>query len=117
MSKDNQRLTFGVYVPVPGSRTDSRITPGSGIVGRPHDCRIHLHYEGNLYGASNLHDIHTRLLCAWGRLKDRYPTVAQTMVDESEVVKIGEFDGTTVTFSSGEAQRVFNDYADRYKAN
>lgn len=115
-NENKEQTSLRVFVPVAGSRTDSHVTPGSGIVGQPRDEKIHLHYEGNLYGASNLHEINDRLRCAWGRLKDRYPTVAQVLVEKDDVIEVGMFDGQTIAFISGDTERIFREYEARYKA-
>lgn len=115
-NENKERVSLRVYVPVTGSRADKQITRGSGIVGQPRDERIHLHYEGNLYGASNLDAINERLCCAWGRLKDRYPTVAQCLVEKDDVIEVGLFDGQTIAFISGDTERIFREYEARYKA-
>lgn len=57
------------------------IRPQSGIVAVCSDERVMIYYEGNLHGAENLRDWSERVICAAGRLFQRYPTVARTCLD------------------------------------
>lgn len=75
------------------------IAPKSGIVGiDAMDVFKHIYFEGNLYDASNMRLYTERLKVAAGRLRDRYPTVAQMMVDADDVIVVGSFntDGWTI---------------------
>lgn len=82
-----------VYVPTPGSSAERIIARGSAIVGeRPQDGRIHVHYEGNVYGSESLARFAQRCLHAAGRYIERYPTVAQVWLEENELVAVGSWD-------------------------
>lgn len=88
---------FGLYVPVtsPEGSGDfaSSLAPGSAVVGvtaeQPFGGRIHVCYEGNLYGAANLADFGGRASCAADRLRTGYPTVARAMVGAEELMLVG----------------------------
>lgn len=74
-----------IFIPRPEweAEVSLSIAPRSGIVG--YECepgKLLLYYEGNLYGASNLKRWEERVHQAYGRLVQRYPTVAK-MVDEA----------------------------------
>lgn len=55
-----------------------------------------LYYEGNKYGASNLHAFDEKLLVAGGRMRDKAPTVARSYMKPSNIakafIKVGEYD-------------------------
>ena len=80
-----RRLT--IYIPKPGELIDKLLAQGSGIVGEPHAVGVLLHYEGNLYKASNLVRYEDRLKHAAGRLVARYPTRAMLVLPEREVAE------------------------------
>ena len=72
------------------------IKQGSAIVGyRRSEETAHVYYEGNLYNASNLTTFRERAVCAYGRMTNQYPTVAQAMVDLEEFEIVGEMTATT----------------------
>jgi hypothetical protein len=84
-----------ILIPKPKNSTGKLIKPGSGIVAtdRP-DGYTDIYFEGNLYGAENLGSYWGRLLCAAGRLSQKYPTVAR-LVDKNwseNFDRIGAFD-------------------------
>lgn len=85
-----------VYVPV--ERWAHRIDPRSGIVGRPEDRNglaggeaVHIYYEGNRFGASNIVTFADRCDHAHGRMVENYPTVAQRMVPLDLLTRVGTF--------------------------
>jgi hypothetical protein len=70
---------------------------GSAIVGEPGSAgRIHIYYEGNVIGATNLKRFRERAVQAATRMLHNYPagypTRAREDVDEREVVEIGHID-------------------------
>lgn len=84
-----------VYVPVKDSAIESAIKPGSAIVGwptNPDDTQAIVYFEGNVYGAENLHNYLERLFVAAYRLRDRAPTVAKMKADLAELICVAQFD-------------------------
>ena len=85
-----------LYVPAPGSAWRTLVAHGSAIVGKPADEEHTLiHYEGNLYAATNLTDFPSRAQSAAGRLDKNYPTVAKAVVPTAALVEVGEYDVET----------------------
>ena len=84
-----------LYVPVEQFGAHG-IVPGSAIVAR--DDResdsdpLLVHYEGNMYGATNLESYLDRALCAAGRLLERYPTTAKMAAAPDELMFVGYLD-------------------------
>lgn len=64
------------------------IAKGSAIVAIPTDdpTIMRLYYEGNLYGATNLHNLAERVIVAAGRAAQRAPTVAFLMLPTDDVL-------------------------------
>lgn len=81
-------LSSTIYAIHAGSALDADIAPGSGVVGIPRDGGVLIFYEGNLHGASNLHDWRERVLCAAGRLFSHYPTVALRFVPQEQLADL-----------------------------
>lgn len=81
-----------VYVP----KDIKGIASGSAVVGMAgsecNDGLIRIYYEGNIYGACNLHSMIDRLLVASYRLRDKAPTTAFMNVRAESLVKVGQFD-------------------------
>lgn len=77
-----------IYVPVT-AEMPIRIKPGSAIVGRQEGGIVDVYYEGNLFGACNLHNYLDRIYVAAGRLFDRAPTVARAAMDAKALVEVG----------------------------
>ena len=77
-----------IWVPKSGKSIHS-IADGSGIVSRSTSLEgmLKIYYEGNIYKASNLHDLRTRIVVAAGRLFDSYPTIAFTHCTASDMVE------------------------------
>lgn len=92
---------FCLYVPAPDFRASEAgrnfagsLAPGTAIVGgpagAPYDVgRVHVCYEGNLYGAVNLKTFDARASTAADRLKTGYPTVARALVEAGDLVAVG----------------------------
>lgn len=89
-----------VYVPKRGTFAHIHIHMGSGIIGRVliEHQKVHLYYEGNIYGSESMKRFEDKLFHAWGRMVQKYPTVAQMVVSVADVVVIGAFDPNTKTF-------------------
>lgn len=92
-----------VSVYVPCSQRTSYIRQGSGIVGEiwPNDpgptdeLRVHIYYEGNIHGSSNIQTWADRVMHAAGRMWASYPTIAQAVVPRGELYYVGDFDWET----------------------
>lgn len=84
-------MKLNIYVPANPSQVT--IAPRSAIVGVPREeGQVWVHYEGNLFGATNLRQFHERLISAAGRLVKRYPTVACACLPEKDLVAVGVYD-------------------------
>ncbi len=80
-----------LVVPIPDCYWARQIAKGSAICAFKCDAEnLVVYYEGNLYGASNLHRFEDRASVAYGRLTQRAPTVAMAMVPAREFVVIGQ---------------------------
>jgi len=79
-----------ILVPKIGT-ADYGIAQGSGVVAKiwtnvTSDLTlVNVHYEGNLYGASNLVDYDSRVIVAANRLRSNAPTIARLMLRLEEV--------------------------------
>ena len=100
-----------VLIPKPNSSKRKLIKAGSGIVAtnRP-DGSTDIYFEGNLYGAENLRSYWGRLLCAAGRLSQKYPTVAR-LVDKDwgenfDRIGVFDYDGVSKELQSNANQSV-----------
>ena len=89
------------------------IAQGSAIVAAPMGVTgdyVKVYFEGNLYRAINQHQYEERLVCAWGRLVFRYPTIAMMghsmaeFIDRYDVV--GVFDGKRSRLILGHEDRL-----------
>lgn len=78
----------GIYVPVNVSAGFRNLRPGSAIVGIPMEDGLKIYYEGNMHGATNLHNSRERIVCAAGRLFHRYPTVAMSFVPADSIMEL-----------------------------
>lgn len=97
-----ERAGTAVYVPRPSPELGRDvlaagkflgIDAGSGIVGTPQENgRVLVDYEGRRYGQANMVTYADRVYFAWGRHKERYPTVARSWLTEELVLQIGWFD-------------------------
>jgi hypothetical protein len=116
---ENRRSHAVIYVPVERSIYDTMIDPGSGIVGAEHGHELVIYYEGNRFGASNMHDPLERVKNAFGRLATLYPTVARMSVlpnTRNQLVRVGEiFWPNVIWFDSSEARAQFDAYMKRYR--
>jgi hypothetical protein len=80
---------YTVYIP---SHPHTGIDPGSGIVGEElPDGSVSVHFEGNRYGAVNLHMYLERLDACSSRRLTRYPTVATRVYPAGELTAVGEY--------------------------
>lgn len=92
MDNDAQREVV-VWVPV--GRAAAAIRRGSAVVSsEPADAdgRVVVDVEGNLYGSVGMEVFANRVLHAWGRQKERYPTVARMAVPVDSLQRVGVFD-------------------------
>lgn len=107
-----------IYVPVAGSRIERELLPGSGIVGIPRHGQLLIYYEGNLYGACNLHAVEDRIVCAFGRLATTYPTCAMRGVFDEEcadLIPVGEIAWPGRIALTDEGRRLLDAYAGQYQ--
>ena len=73
-----------------GSHLAAIVAEGSAIVGaRESDGMVVVYYEGNLHGACNMVTLADRAMFAYGRARDRYPTVAMMAVPASQLARVG----------------------------
>lgn len=109
--------TATIYVPAEGSFYDSVISPGSGIVGIEREGSLVLYYDGNHLGALNMHEGKERVVCAFGRLATRYPTIAMMGgIAKDQFTRVGEITWPNhIRFDSEEAEARFNAYVARYQ--
>lgn len=83
---------LAVYVPDPegdSGLSTATIVRGSAIVGVPGDDPVHIYYEGNINGASNMVTFADRAYFAAGRLRQRAPTIAQKTVPANALFQVG----------------------------
>src|SRR5690554_2428478 len=103
MNHENECL-----VVIPKKLTHPRIASGSGIVATVLKCGqlVRLYFEGNIYGACNLHSFQERITLAAYRLLQRSPTVAFEVIpafefaENFEVVGYASSEGTQLQFHS-----------------
>lgn len=84
-----------VFVPVPHSRAEALIDPGSGIVGDTAgqvEGRILVDFEGNRFGAANIATFADRVSHAADRSRNNYPTTARAALPSEDLVAVGVFD-------------------------
>jgi hypothetical protein len=85
-----------VYVPARNAKMLRMIIePKSGIVGSPAEnnpAELTIDYEGNIYGSPPGSTYADRVYAAASRHAEKYPTVARTNTDPSQVVKVGVWD-------------------------
>jgi len=77
------------------------VARGSGIVGGVYGInpgKLHVYFEGNIHGAGNINTFEDKLFHAWGRMDQRYPTTAQMVVDDHDVLHVGAFDPESKAF-------------------
>lgn len=80
-----QAFTFDILIPM--GREVRYLLPGSGIVADPNPTEKNhrrVYFEGNKYGAVNLHTYEERLLNAADGLRTNYPTVARMSLNEED---------------------------------
>lgn len=102
-----------VYVPREGqeSLVAQSIAPGSGIVGYPLDAThavagdplLMLYYEGNLFHAANMCGLVDKVRQAYGRMVQRYPTVACMAMPRALLECVGTTDGDLVQIDNSQA--------------
>lgn len=93
-------MNVSILVPNPKFHyQNDYIAKGSAIVaGEFEDGCRRVYYEGNVFGAVNMHEFDERLLVASYRLRDKAPTTSFLVEPETDVdlfVKVGEFDLST----------------------
>lgn len=83
-----------VYVPAGGHPDTVGIARGSAVLGRPEpgDDRVRVYFEGAVYGQMGMRTLADRARHAWGRLVERYPTVACRLVPREALVVVGTFE-------------------------
>lgn len=83
-----------VYLPAGGHPATEGIARGSAIVGVPEPGaeEVRIYFEGALYDQVNMVTLADRAVHAYGRLRERYPTLAKRMVPRSALVAVGTFD-------------------------
>lgn len=83
-----------VYVPAGGHPATGGIARGSAIVGvpEPGSEEVRIYFEGALYGQVDMVTLADRAVHAYGRLRERYPTLAKRMVPRVSLVAVGTFD-------------------------
>jgi len=97
-------MLVNVLIPNPEhSLIGCDIAIGSAIVaGEYQDDARRVYYEGNIYGACNMHEFEDRLLVASYRLKDKAPTTSFTVdfgPDSNQFIQVGQYDLTTKVLS------------------
>lgn len=87
-------MILPVYIPKEKADFGCHIAPSSGIVGKPIDGTdlIKVYFEGNINGACNLNTYLDRLTVASGRCAQNAPTVAFSVMEENELIVVGEMD-------------------------
>ena len=82
-----------VAVFVPAGDDLLGIDPGSGIVGRPVSggSRIEVYYEGN-FNYANVKTFADRVMIAYDRMAQEYPTIARSYVKPELVRQVGVYD-------------------------
>lgn len=87
-----------IYVPKLESMSAFSKTsdPGSGIVGFATENGFLIYFEGNRFDAENLHSWDSKVRQAYGRLVQKYPTVAKSFVNQSDLVSVGQTNGNYV---------------------
>lgn len=87
-----------VFVPVADSHAERMIDAGSGIVGTviadPHgsgEDRVHVYFESNRHGYSNVVTFADRCEIAAGRMWEHYPTIAHAVLAVDELTRVGTF--------------------------
>lgn len=105
-----RELPVTVYVPTlfPQDPVPHRllaIRPKSGIVGVPATVPGHtlIYYEGNVYQAANIVTWADRVDHAANRLRTRYPTIAQAMVQTEWLTAVGIWDGDEIRLTDEKA--------------
>jgi hypothetical protein len=95
-------MAVTVVIPRAGSSLAETVATGSAVVKSIHhnedDGNVHVYFEGNVYGATNLHRFADKLQSATSRMLTRYPTVACKIVPKDDVIAIGTFDEVTGQF-------------------
>lgn len=83
-----------VYVPAGGHPATDGIARGSAIVGlaEPGAEEVRIYFEGALFDQVNMVTLADRAVHAFGRLRERYPTLARRMVPREALVAVGTFD-------------------------
>ena len=110
-------MTGIVFVPYSpnGSRCLRGIARGSGIVGRViEDAQALIYFEGAVYGQSNIKTYADKVMIAYGRLRDRYPTAAMMVTPLQNVIRIGEVDAMrgTIELDGQQARNLLWDWLD-----
>jgi len=96
--KQVNRKAF-LLAPVEGKGTRHGIAPGSAIASFDvsNDHGNVAYYEGNLFGAENLKTYEGKVICAYYRLRDKYPTVAMTCFNRGDFEVIGSFENGVIS--------------------
>ena len=107
-----------VYVPAEGSQLAKDVAPGSAIVGDENSAvTVLVDYEGNLYGATNLHEFDVRLEIAAGRHVEKYPTTARRAVPKTSVQAVATYDYESRQLEplNGAAAMVLGEWVNAYR--
>lgn len=119
----------GAAIPKPGCEQDERsvadkfgIVNGSAIASLSLDETVKVYYEGNVYGAVNLHDYTQRLYCAAGRALTSAPTTAFIVLSRDEYERNFYEVGTVSVIAEKMAVTYSNEiavknWAQRYERN
>lgn len=95
-----------VFIVKEGAKVAVLFAPGSGIVGFERGSgTIHVYYEGNVYGAENVKTWDSKVRMAYGRMVQKYPTVAQMICNAEDLVEVGVTDGDVVSLTDSATLR------------
>lgn len=94
-----------IYIPKEGCELEAgkTIDPGSGIVGFVSTNGLMAYFEGNRFGADNLKSWDSKVRHAYGRLVQKYPTIAKSLIKEELYECIGETDDDCVKVTKMDA--------------
>jgi hypothetical protein len=83
-----------LFIPKDPKGDSLKILPGSAVVGGQllDNGRRMVYFEGNKYNAQDGKRFVVRCLLAYGRMAQRYPTVAKAAMASDDLVQVGEFD-------------------------
>lgn len=88
-----------VNIYIPNDNKELGIEKGSAIVGVPVEGNlVKAYFEGNLYGAHNLHHYKERVTVAALRLRDKCPTVAMSVIPTKVLTFVGQYNIETQAY-------------------